>query len=78
MNFTEEPKMSASSLPLPQARASRSNNLSVAILMRSVCWGDRHSLSGLLPERAWLYLIDNQMNVLRDAATIGIAAWAMS
>ncbi len=46
--------------------------------MRSVCWWDCHSLSGLLPECAWLYLIEYQMNVLRDAATIGIAAWAMT
>ncbi len=43
--------------------------------MRSVAGGDCHSLSGLLPERAWLYSLNNQMNVLRDAATIGIAAW---
>ncbi len=42
--------------------------------MRWFAGGDRHSLSGLLPERAGLISLNNQMNVLRDAATIGIAA----
>ncbi len=75
MRILPNSKMSASSLPLAQERV-RSNDLSVAILMQI----------GLLVVIAILYLVfslnapgfislNNQMNVLRDAATIGIAAW---
>lgn len=69
--------MSASSLPLPQGK-------SVSLKQ----FVSRHiNEIGLLVVIAILYLVfslnapgfislNNQMNVLRDAATIGIAAWA--
>ncbi|EFF0543151.1 ABC transporter permease [Escherichia coli] len=71
--------MSASSLPLPQGK-------SVSLKQ----FVSRHiNEIGLLVVIAILYLVfslnapgfislNNQMNVLRDAATIGIAAWAMT
>jgi ABC-type glucose/galactose transport system permease subunit len=71
--------MSASSLPLPEGK---SDSLKQFI--------SRHiNVIGLLVVIAILYLVfainapgfislNNQMNVLRDAATIGIAAWAMT
>ena len=71
--------MSASSLSLPQGK-------SVSLKQ----FVSRHiNEIGLLVVIAILYLVfslnapgfislNNQMNVLRDAATIGIAAWAMT
>ena len=71
--------MSASSLPLPQGK-------SVSLKQ----FVSRHiNEIGMLVVIAILYLVfslnapgfislNNQMNVLRDAATIGIAAWAMT
>ncbi|HDX6827141.1 TPA: ABC transporter permease [Escherichia coli] len=71
--------MSASSLPLPQGK-SVSLKQFVSRYINEI---------GLLVVIAILYLVfslnapgfislNNQMNVLRDAATIGIAAWAMT
>ncbi|HBP3754522.1 TPA: ABC transporter permease [Escherichia coli] len=79
MNFTEEPEDVCLSLPLPQGK-------SVSLKQ----FVSRHiNEIGLLVVIAILYLVfslnapgfislNNQMNVLRDAATIGIAAWAMT
>lgn len=70
--------MSASSLTLPQGKSATPKQF----ISRHI------NEIGLLVVIAILYLVfsfnapgfislNNQMNVLRDAATIGIAAWAM-
>lgn len=71
--------MSASSLTLPQGKSATPKQF----ISRHI------NEIGLLVVIAILYLVfsfnapgfislNNQMNVLRDAATIGIAAWAMT
>ena len=47
--------------------------------MKLACWCDRYFLYLVFSFNAPGFIsLNNQMNVLRDAATIGIAAWAMT
>ncbi|MEN1634510.1 hypothetical protein AAIH00_36040, partial [Pseudomonas aeruginosa] len=79
MNFTEEPEDVCFVITIAAGQER---------LAQTICQSPYYEI-GLLVVIAILYLVfslnapgfislNNQMNVLRDAATIGIAAWAMT